>query len=109
VSGLAASMNRARFSVGDKVVVADLRKPGHVRTPDYLIGHTGQVIQFCGYFLNPEDLSVGRTSGPMVPLYRVQFRMETLWRAPQRHPDDMLCTEIYDHWLMPAIETRSDL
>lgn len=90
------------FAVGDRVTVLDLRKPGHVRTPDYILGHTGVVVQFCGCFLNPEDLSVGQTGGPVVPLYRVQFRMCDLWPEPQHHRDDTLCIEIYGHWLKAA-------
>jgi nitrile hydratase len=93
--------------VGDRVTVLNLRKPGHVRTPDYIIGHTGVVVQFCGCFLNPEDLSTGHTSGPVVPLYRVQFPMSALWSDPQHHPDDTLCTEIYGHWLTAADEAST--
>ena len=81
------------------MTVVALGKPGHVRTPDYVIGKSGVVIQFCGYFLNPEDLSVGRTSGPMVPLYRVQFLLSQLWPDTQHRPHDLLCIEIYGHWL----------
>lgn len=92
------------FVVGDRVTVVDLKKPGHVRTPDYILGHTGEVVQFCGLFLNPEDLSVGNTGGPAVPLYRVQFPMSQVWPEPPRHPGDTLCIEIYGHWLLPALE-----
>lgn len=94
-----ADMQTPQYSVGNEVTVIQLGKPGHIRTPDYVLGKTGVVIQFCGYFLNPEDLSVGRTSGPMVPLYRVQFLMSHLWRDPQGRPNDLLCIEIYGHWL----------
>lgn len=94
------------FAVGDRVRVVDLGKAGHVRTPDYVLGRSGQVIQRCGLFLNPEDLSVGITHGPVVALYRVRFSMSELWGGPQRHPDDSLCIEIYDHWLERAEEAR---
>jgi hypothetical protein len=98
------SCRSPRFVPGDLVEVIDLRKPGHVRTPDYVLGHRGEVIQYCGSFLNPEDLSVGRTGGPVVPLYRVRFPMGALWPEPQRHPSDTLCIEIYEHWLAPVQE-----
>jgi len=91
-----------RFDIGDLGRVIDLRKPGHVRTPDYVIGHLGEVIQRCGLFLNPEDLSVGITHGPVVALYRVRFPMAELWGGPARHPRDTLCIELYDHWLEPV-------
>lgn len=92
----------ARFAPGDAVTVLALGKPGHIRTPDYILHKRGEVVQFCGFFLNPEDLSVGRTAGPVVPLYRVRFPMRELWPEYQRHPDDALFIEIYDHWLAPA-------
>lgn len=95
-----------RFDVGDRVRVVNLGKPGHVRTPDYVLGHTGEVIQRCGMFLNPEDLSVGITHGPVVALYRVRFSMTDLWGGAPRHPDDALSIEIYDHWLERAEEAR---
>jgi nitrile hydratase len=102
---MAAPAAAAPFSVGERVTVLDLRKPGHVRTPDYILGHTGVVVQFCGCFLNPEDLSLGNTSGPVVPLYRVQFLMSELWPEPQHHPNDTLCIEISGHWLKAAGDT----
>lgn len=92
----------ARFAPGDAVRVLSLGKPGHVRTPHYILHKRGEVVQFCGFFLNPEDLSVGRTAGPVVPLYRVRFSMADLWPEYRRHPQDALMIEIYDHWLAPA-------
>lgn len=92
----------ARFAVSDTVQVLDLGTPGHVRTPFYVRHHIGTVVQLCGWFLNPEALSVGDTSGPLVPLYRVQFPMKELWPEFKRNDTDVLCIEIYDHWLAPA-------
>ena len=92
----------ARFALGDRVRVLELDKPGHIRTPHYIRHHLGEVVQCCGHFLNPEDLSVGCTSGPVIPLYRVRFRMDELWPEYERHPEDVLVIEVYDHWLAPA-------
>lgn len=91
-----------RFAVGEKVRVINLAKPGHVRTPDYILGKVGRVTQLCGMFLNPEDLSVGITQGPVVALYRVEFLMSEVWEEFQRNPKDSLSIEIYDHWLEKA-------
>lgn len=96
----------ARFVPGDRVEVLELNKAGHIRTPHYIRHKKGEVIQCCGYFLNPEDLSVGRTAGPVIPLYRVQFRMDELWPGYERHPGDVLVIEVYDHWLAPAGTTH---
>jgi nitrile hydratase subunit beta len=96
---MAGASVQPRFAVGERVRVLALGKPGHVRTPDYVLGKVGEVVQYCGCFLNPEDLAVGHTNGPVVPLYRVRFAMSALWPEPPRRADDTLCIEIYDHWL----------
>ena len=93
---------RVRFSIGNPVRVLDLGKSGHVRTPFYIRNKVGTVVQICGVFLNPEDLAVGKTSGPAVALYRISFDQVSLWPGYQGAPHDKLCIEIYDHWLEPA-------
>ena len=95
----------ARFAPGDRVSVLELNKAGHIRTPYYVRHKTGDVVQLCGHFLNPEDLSVGRTSGPVVAVYRVKFLMQHLWPEYRRNAADALFVEIYDHWLAPATVT----
>ena len=93
---------RPRFDAGDKVLVLHLRKSGHIRIPFYIRGHVGTVIHRCGVFLNPEDLAVGVTSGPAIPLYRVGFFMNQLWADYGGNASDMLYIEIYDNWLAMA-------
>lgn len=94
-----------RFDAGDRVLVLDLGKSGHVRTPFYVRQRSGVVLHRCGAFLNPEDLSIGNVGGPVVPLYRVGFAMTDLWEGYQGSAADMLCIELYDHWLVPADAT----
>lgn len=91
-----------RFAVGDTVVVLDLGKPGHVRIPVYVRGKTGEVVQYCGRYLNPEDLAVGITSGPVIDLYRISFSQQDLWPDEVNPESDRLIIEIYDHWLAPV-------
>jgi Nitrile hydratase beta subunit, C-terminal len=81
------------------VLVLDLGKSGHIRTPFYIRGHVGTVLHRCGAFLNPEDLSIGIVAGPVIPLYRVGFPLNELWTEYRGNPADTLCIEIYDHWL----------
>jgi nitrile hydratase len=95
-----------RFRAGDRVVVLDLEKTGHIRTPFYVRGHCGTIIQFCGAFLNPEQLSLGNVGGPVVPLYRVGFSLTGLWADYDGNPSDTLCIELYDHWLAPSPSTK---
>lgn len=98
---LSAPLER-RFNVGDAVRVLHLGKAGHVRIPFYVRGQRGEVVQYCGRFLNPEDLAVGRTGGPAIDLYRVRFAQSQLWPDESQPGQDCLVIEIYDHWLEPA-------
>ena len=92
-----------RFHVGQRICVLDLHKAGHVRIPAYVRGHTGTVVQFCGMFLNPEDLALGNAAGPVVACYRVEFHQTDLWTDYADGPEDTLVTEIYEHWMEAAI------
>lgn len=91
-----------RFRVGRVIRVLYLGKAGHVRIPAYIRGHTGRVLQFCGLFLNPEDLAIGNAGGPVVACYRVEFRQVDLWADYGDGPHDTLVTELYEHWMEPA-------
>ena len=86
--------------VGERVRVRRMAPPGHVRTPFYLRGLTGEVERVLGPFPNPEELAYGRRSDPL-PLYRVRFRMGDVWDDAEA-PDDTLEAEIYAHWLEDA-------
>lgn len=95
----------ARFKSGDQVEVLHLGKSGHVRIPYYIRGQVGEIVHYCGTYLNPEDLAVGKTGGPGVDLYRVAFSQNTLWPEEDHPEKDQLVIEIYDHWLKPASPT----
>jgi nitrile hydratase subunit beta len=100
----------ARFRAGDRVLVLDLGKSGHLRTPFYVRGKVGEIVELCGYYLNPEELAVGNTAGPAVPLYRVGFQQASLWPEYAGSRLDTLYIEIYDHWLAhaPAAASSGD-
>ncbi|MEM7491077.1 MAG: SH3-like domain-containing protein [Pseudomonadota bacterium] len=88
------------FAPGTRVQVRRAFPPGHVRTPAYLRGKTGEVERVLGPFGNPEQLAYNLTAETL-PLYRVRFRLGDLWDDADR-PDDTLEAEIYAHWLEPA-------
>ena len=88
-----------QFHPGDRVKVRHLGKAGHVRIPFYVRGKRGEIVNFCGRYLNPEDLAVGNTSGPAIDLYRVKFALRDLWLDKEIPEHDYLVIEIYDHWL----------
>ncbi|WP_298431118.1 SH3-like domain-containing protein [uncultured Jannaschia sp.] len=85
---------------GARVRVRTMTPPGHVRTPHYLRGRTGTVERVLGPFGNPEQLAYSHDAARL-PLYRVRFRMDDIWEAPER-PGDTLDAEIYAHWLEPV-------
>ncbi len=89
------------FAPGDPVRVRDWHPPGHVRTPTYLRGRTGEVERRLGPFGNPEQLAYGLPADTL-PLYRVRFTMAEIWGDAAEAPADTLEAEIYAHWLEPA-------
>ena len=90
-----------RFRVGEKVRVVKAYPLGHVRTPYYIRGCTGEVERICGSFPNPEELAQMRDGLPEVPLYRVRFRQTDVWPDYRGEAKDVVEIEIYQHWLEP--------
>ena len=91
------------YQVGDLVQIADQPKPGHIRTPVYLLGKKGKIANFQGLFTNPEDLAHFKSKVLHLPLYLVEFDMVEVWgeQCPERSLKDKLRVEIYEPWLMP--------
>lgn len=98
-----------RFRDGDRVQVIHLGKKGHVRIPFYVRGKSGEVLHYCGSYLNPEELAIGSTSGPAVDLYRVKFAQSDLWPDDKPPENDLLVIEIYDHWLVPVEHSKETI
>lgn len=91
----------ARFKAGDRVRVRNAEPLGHIRTPHYCRGHTGEIERVCGAFPNPEELAFRRPGLPAVPLYRVRFKRRDLFPASEPG-EDVVEIEIFQHWLEPA-------
>jgi nitrile hydratase beta subunit-like protein len=91
-----------RFALGARVTVRRADPPGHIRTPWYIRGQTGEIERLCGAFPNPEELAYNRPGTPPQPLYRVRFRQRELWPDYHGAPSDTIEVEIYQHWLEPA-------
>ena len=95
-------MAEARFRPGDRVKVLKAYPPGHIRTPYYIRGCTGEVERVCGAFPNPEELAFMRSGQPAQPLYRVRFLQKDVWPGYRGNPKDVVEVEIFQHWLDPA-------
>ena len=89
----------ARFDVGDRVTVRAAFPPGHVRTPFFVRGKTGQVTEVLGPYRNPEELAYGRSGEPALPLYRVLFDTSELWDEYSGAAGDTTVVDIYENWL----------
>ena len=95
-------MAEAKYGVGQRVRVMKAYPVGHLRTPYYIRGCSGEVERVCGAFPNPEELAQMRDGEPRQPLYRVRFRQQDVWPDYRGAPADVLEVELYEHWLEPA-------
>ena len=87
--------------MAERVRVKSWSPPGHIRTPAYLRGKTGEVERALPACPNPELLAYGLPA-PRVPLYRVRFTMAEVWGEDAERPDDLIEAEIFAHWLESA-------
>jgi nitrile hydratase subunit alpha len=93
-----------QFQPGDPVSVkpyqqgkrVEWRRP-HIRTPGYIYGVNGKIVDVCGQFGDPSFLAFG-IEAPPVWLYRVEVSMADLW-PEQSTSKDTVSVEIYEHWL----------
>lgn len=92
-----------RYQTGDLVQIVAQPKPGHIRTPVYLLGKKGKIANHQGLFANPEELAHFKSKVLHLPLYLVEFDMVEVWgeQCPQRSLKDKLRVEIYEPWLIP--------
>lgn len=82
---------------GARVRIKAMSPPGHIRTPHYLRGKSGQIERVLGPFGNPEQLAYDLEARERV-LYRVRFEMAHLWNDAEA-AGDTLDAEIYEHWI----------
>jgi len=90
---------KPRFRIGERVRVMKAYPLGHVRTPYYIRGCSGEIERLCGSFPNPEELAQMRDGLPAIPLYRVRFRQQDVWPDYGGSAEDVVEIEIYQHWL----------
>eukprot|EP00468_Gymnochlora_sp_CCMP2014_P001498 CAMPEP_0167741854 /NCGR_PEP_ID=MMETSP0110_2-20121227/1091_1 /TAXON_ID=629695 /ORGANISM="Gymnochlora sp., Strain CCMP2014" /LENGTH=333 /DNA_ID=CAMNT_0007625959 /DNA_START=1 /DNA_END=1002 /DNA_ORIENTATION=- len=91
------------YKVGDIVRVktetshSPWPKP-HLRTPGYVHGELGEVIQVLQEFPFPELLAY-RRNGKKQRLYRVRFYQSQIWNQYEGKDTDTAVVEIYKPWL----------
>ena len=97
-------------------------KRPHIRTPGYIYGVKGTVVDVCGKFDDPSVLAFfnmyRKKDGddhdkkdeddddgvPCVWLYRIEVLMSDLW-PEQTTCHDVVSVEVYEHWLEPTAES----
>jgi nitrile hydratase subunit beta len=92
-----------RFRVGDKVRIGDFPAVGHCRTPWYVRGRSGTVVEIHGAFRDPVRLAYHRPGLPPLMLYKVRVRQSDLWPDYAGASKDTLEVDIYEPWLVPAV------
>ena len=91
-----------KFRQGDRVRVGGRIPSGHCRTPNYVRGKTGRVVQRYSAFHNPESLAYGGSGLPKQTLYQVEFDQVAIWDNYRGTPGDKLLVDIHQHWLERA-------
>ena len=90
------------FSAGDRVLIKDETPPYHHRTPWYIKGRHGVIVEFIGTWVNSETRAHGSDGLPKLPMYRVEFDQADLWADYKESESDKLWIDLYEHWLIPA-------
>ncbi|MFM8548630.1 MAG: SH3-like domain-containing protein [Betaproteobacteria bacterium] len=91
---------------GTRVRVLSHSIAGHCRTPHYLKGKIGEVVELAGAWRNPEQLAYHRPGLPTKRLYRIRFMQSELWDG-YPNPGDTLEADIYEHWL-ESVEAQAE-
>ena len=94
--------NRARFAVATRVRVDAAIRPGHIRTPVYLLGKRGRIFAVQGAYQHAERLAY-QDFADAVPLYLVEFDAAEVWgkAVTQAERGHRVLAEIYEDWLTP--------
>jgi len=91
---------RARFGIGDRVLVRDIHPAGHTRVPRYVRGKRGVVLHVAPPFSFPDAAAHGlphRTEHT----YHVEFDARELW-ADAAGPNETIVVDLWDGYLEGA-------
>jgi thiocyanate hydrolase subunit beta len=97
----AGQAGKAKFKVGDAVAVRELPVIFYTRTPEYARGAKGEIEAVAYESPAAEDETWDRPAKPEW-FYVVRFKMAELWDDYTGTDDDVIATEIPEHWLQAA-------
>ena len=84
-------MDSGSFKVGDRVVVKEENPSGNPRTPKYIRGKKGVIVEAHGIIENPRD-----HRGFYPPLYTVVFDVKEVFGTESA---DKLRVDLHEDWL----------
>jgi len=91
---------RARFAVGDKVIVRNMHPAGHTRVPRYVRGKRGVVVKVAPAFSFPDAAAHGMAHREE-HTYHVEFAARELW-ADAAGSNDSVVVDLWDAYLEGA-------
>jgi nitrile hydratase subunit beta len=92
-------LGQPRFQAGDAIQVDTRPVVGHCRTPAYLRGKSGVIVETLGRYRDPERLAYHRPGYPAEVLYKVRFCQAEVWGRYAGPASDNLEADIYEGWL----------
>lgn len=99
--GIDVQSGDPRFAVGDRVVARKEHPPGHTRSPRYVRGVEGEVVDYRG--AHPFADAAARGEDRPEPLYNVRFDATDVWGAA--HTDaDAVHLDMWEPYLRPPEE-----
>lgn len=95
----------AALHEGQPVRVERRVEQGHVRTPGYLRGRQGRILEVVGAFPDPNVLARGGLGLPYRMLYRVAFCARDVWPDYSGADQDEIVADLYEHHLQVSEDT----
>jgi nitrile hydratase len=91
---------KARYKVGERVLVRNINPATHTRVPRYVRGHHGVIRHDWGTFIFPDSHAHGMGANPQ-HCYRVEFTARELWGAS--YPGSQrVNVDLWEAYLEPA-------
>ena len=89
----------AKFKLGDQVIAKRMNSSGHIRLPEYVQGHIGQIEKDYGVFIFPDKHAAGVKVAER--LYSVRFEASQLW-GRERCGTDAVFVDLFESYLTVA-------
>lgn len=89
-----------RFAAGDRVWVRTTDPGHHTRTPRYVRGHQGVVVESQGEWPLADDRARGVSQPRVEPVYTVRFAARDLWGVGAH----WVTVDLWESYVEPVLE-----